>query len=125
MNNGIGGMDVANLVAKAGHTPGLGGVVNSRGDVGVESGALLEDVVKRELADFGSHRGLGELGDSVLGIFNTVASLVGVKHSREQNAVQFERHIVGSNGALAGNFDGDFLQILDIGNTVDKGHEHG
>lgn len=54
-----------------------------------------------------------------------IPRFVGIKDSCVQDTVQVERDIVGGNGALAGDLDGDLLERLDVGNAVDKGHQDG
>ncbi|KAJ6437831.1 LOW QUALITY PROTEIN: ubiquitin-conjugating enzyme variant MMS2 [Purpureocillium lavendulum] len=100
LDDGGGRVDVADLVPQTRDAPGLGGVVDGSGDVGVEGGTLLEDVVEGELADLGAHRRLRELRDGVLGVFDS-------------HTVELERHVVGRDGALAGYLNGDFLEALD------------
>jgi hypothetical protein len=39
----------------------------------LERSTFLENMVEGELADFRSHRGLGELGDGIFGILDSVA----------------------------------------------------
>ena len=67
------GVDVADLVTQAHNAPFAGGFVDGFGDVGVEGGALAEDVVEAEAADFRAHGCLGELGDCVFSVFDAVA----------------------------------------------------
>lgn len=72
-DDAVRGVDVANLVAQAHNAPFAGGFVDGFGDVGVKGGALAQDVVEREAADFGAHGCLGELGNGVFGVFDAVA----------------------------------------------------
>ncbi len=67
------GVNIPDLVPETDHPPGLRGFVDGLRDVGVERGPLFEHVVERELADLRAHRGLGQLRDGVLGIFDSIA----------------------------------------------------
>ena len=71
-------MDVANLITQADDAPYLGGLVDGLCDVDIESSALFQYVVERQLSDLGAHGGLRELGDGVLGIFDAVATYLSV-----------------------------------------------
>ena len=73
LHHARGRMDVADLVAQAHNAPVLRGLVDGSGDVGVQIGALFENVVESELADFGAHGRLGELRDCILRVFDAVA----------------------------------------------------
>lgn len=73
LNDTVRGVDVADLIAQADDAPFARGFVDSFGDVGVEGGALTQDVVEGQAADFGAHGCLGELGDGVFRVFHAVA----------------------------------------------------
>ena len=72
-HDGLGRVDVPDLVPQARHAPCLRRFVDRRRDVGVERGSLFQYVVEGQLADFAAHCGLGELRDGVLGVFNSIA----------------------------------------------------
>ena len=71
-----GGARLTNLVTQACDAPIGGGGVDRGHDARIETVTLLEGFVKRELADLGAHRRLGELGDRVMWIINTVGCFV-------------------------------------------------
>lgn len=125
LDDGRGRVDVADLVAQAAHAPVGGGFVDGLGDVGVERGALLQHVVEGQLANFGAHGGLRELGDGVVGVLDAVGGLEGVEDAGVQHAVEFEGDVVGGDGALGGDFHGVFFERLDVGDAVDDGDEDG
>ena len=66
-------MNVSDFVTEADDAPVLCCLVDGLCYIGIQSSPLLEDVIECELADFGSHRRLGELRNRILGILNTVA----------------------------------------------------
>ncbi|KAI6748095.1 hypothetical protein HG531_008637 [Fusarium graminearum] len=46
-----------------------------------------------------------------------------VKDTREQNTVKFQSNVVRSDSTLARDLNGDFLETLDVCDSIDKGHE--
>ena len=57
--------------------------------------------------------------------FKVVPCFVGIEDSCIQHPIELECHIVGRNGALARNLNGRLFQALDVGYSVDQGHEDG
>lgn len=52
-----------------------------------------------------------------------IPGLVCVKDSGVQDTVELEGDIVGCDGGLGGDLDGDFLEGLDVGDPVDKRYQ--
>ena len=73
LDNGARGVNISDLVTKAGNTPSFGGIIDGSGDVGVECSTFLQDMVKGQLTNLGSHSCLGELRDGIFGVLNSVA----------------------------------------------------
>ena len=59
------------------------------------------------------------------GVEMYLPGFVGIIDAGVENAVQLEGHIIGRNGALAGDFYGRLFQTLNVGYSVDEGNEEG
>ncbi len=79
-DDGIGSVDVSDLVAQADDAPVSCCFVDCFGDVGVQGCSFAEDVVEGQATDFAAHGRLGQLADGVLGVFHPVAGFVCVEH---------------------------------------------
>jgi len=80
-------VDIPDLVTETLDTPIFSCLVDSLGDVNVQRRTLLQHMVQRKLADLGAHGRLGQLGDGVLGVLNTIRGFIGVKNPNVENAL--------------------------------------
>lgn len=80
-------MDIPNFIPETFYAPVGSGLVEGLCDVDVEGRTLFQDLVEGELANFGAHGGLGELRDSVFGIFHAVGGFVSVENSDVEDAL--------------------------------------
>lgn len=53
-----------------------------------------------------------------------IPGFIGVENPSIQHTIKLKRHVVGGDGALAGDLDSDFLETLDVGDAIDEGDEN-
>lgn len=53
--------------------------------------------------------------DGVFGVFDAVRGAVGIEDTGVEDAVEFERYVVGCDGGLGGDFEGGFFERLYVG----------
>lgn len=56
---------------------------------------------------------------------NSIPGLIRIEYPGEQDAVELQGYVVGGDGTLARYFYGDFLQTLDVGDSVQEWDEDG
>ena len=50
--------------------------------------------------------------------------LVRIKNTSEQNTIKFQSNVIRSDSALARNLNGNFLETLDVCDSIDKRHKN-
>jgi hypothetical protein len=81
-------MDISNLITQTADPPISRGTVNGLDNVGVQMGTFGEGAVEGHETNFGTHGGLGKLGDRELCVLDAVGGLVGVYNAKVEDTVQ-------------------------------------
>ena len=71
------------------------------------------------------HGGSEDRGGRRRGLGGCLPSLVGIKDAGVEDTVKLESDVIGGDGALAGDLNGDLLQALDVSDAVDEWDEDG